>query len=367
MDLPDRDESLDWTLVDRYFAGQCTSLERAIVERWVAQSPAHAAELEALKRWWAMAADVPAPGRVDAMWDGLARRMHAVQPTAAPARVTHASAPRRRHSFELEHRAAPAWRRWAVAAAACLVVGTGALLVTRGGVSHDLVTSNAPAMREFATTRGQRTTIGLADGSRVELGYNSRLRVASFEGGRRELYLDGEAVFDVVHDTTRRFLVHAANATTEDIGTVFGVRAYSGDSVVRVLVLAGSVALRPRDSTAAGRSDAAPLGTVLGRAQLGRLDARGRVEVESAVDTAAYLAWLHGRIAFRDAPLSEIVADLSRRFDVDIQLHPASLGARRLTLDVPGRSLQPVLDAIAVPLGLRHRKVGGAFVLERAP
>lgn len=368
MELHDRDDSLDWTLLGRWFAEECTPAERAIVERWLAASPTRAAEMAALRRWWEMAADVPAPARVDALWDGLATRIRAEG--ARPGDLASANLgdiprvpQRHRRSFEMAS-AAPAWRRWSVAAAACLALAAGATLVMRGPPSSDVASVAEPAMREFSTTRGQRTTIRLADGSRVELGYDSRLRVRAFEGGRREMYLDGEAVFDVVHDTTRRFLVHAANATTEDIGTVFGVRAYPGDSTVRVLVLEGSVALRQRDTST--RAATAPLGTVLGAAQLGRIDARGRVQVETAVDTTAYLDWLHGRVAFRDAPLSEIVADLARRFDVEIQLTPATLGARRLTLDVPGRSLEQVLDAIAVPLGLRHRRSGGAFVLERA-
>ena len=361
-DQSHRDESLDWTLIARFFASECTPTERAIVERWVAARPERQAELEALRRWWEMAADVPAPARVDAMWNGLHRRIHGDSARSVTP-VPRATPPRRR-SLELTH-PAPSWRRWAIAAAACLVVGTGAVVVTRADSARRVARADKPVMREFSTTRGQRATIRLADGSRVELGYDSRLRVLPFEGGRRELYLDGEAVFDVVHDTTRRFLVHAANATTEDIGTVFSVRAYPSDTLVRVLVLEGRVALRPRD--AAGRATTASLGTVLGAAQLGRLDARGRVEVESGVDTTAYLDWLDGRIAFRDARLANVVADLSRRFDVDIRLEPAELGERRLTLTAPGNSLEQVLDAVAVPLGLRHRRIGGAVVLERAP
>ena len=363
MELHDGDQ-LDWSLTARYFAGECSPAERGLVERWLATRPDRAAELDRLRRWWELAADVPQPRRVDAMWDGLAARIRAER-GAAPVHV-ELPVPPRRSSREVVP-AAPAWRRWAVAAAACLLVGTGALLVARREATRDVAAAVQPAMREYATTRGQRATIQLADGSRVELGYDSRLRVGPFGAGRRELYLDGEAVFDVVHDTTRPFLVHAANATTEDIGTVFGVRAYPGDSVVRVLVVEGSVALRPRDASAVATPAATPRGTILGVAQLGRLDARGLVEVESGVDTAAYLGWLGARVAFRDARLSEVVADLSRRFNVDIRVEPASLGARRLTLDVPGRSLESVLDAVAVPLGLRHRPIGGAFVLERAP
>src|SRR5438045_1665822 len=69
------DDDLDWTLLARYFAGDATQAERDAVAHWAAASPERGAELTALQRWWESAATLPSESRVDAMWDGLSRRM----------------------------------------------------------------------------------------------------------------------------------------------------------------------------------------------------------------------------------------------------------------------------------------------------
>ncbi len=375
MDIGSRDDELDWTLLARYFAGECSAAERAEVARWSASAPGRAEELRMLERWWTTSANVPSVARVDAMWGTLAARMHtdaapAVRPSAVresvPHHVPHHApypTPRAARSFSLAAHAARrdagrGWRRAAGALAASLALVAAGTLAVRARTLAPASTTEAP-LREFATGRGQRATISLIDGTRVELGFGSRLRVRPFDGARREMYLEGEAVFDVVHDARRPFLVHAANAVTEDLGTVFAVRAYPGAEAVNVVVISGRVALRARDAAAGAPA------TELGRGQLGRLDAAGRVDVTSDVDTAAWTSWLGNRAVFHDAALSDVAAELSRRFDVDVRVPDAAVAARRVTIDMPARSLTDVLDAATVPLGLRHRREGRVILLER--
>jgi transmembrane sensor len=257
------------------------------------------------------------------------------------------------------------WRVVAGAIAASLLVVAGGTAAWRARSGAERAGGAEPPPREFSTARGQRATIHLVDGTRVELGFASTLRVRPFAaGGRRELSLEGEAVFDVAHDPRRPFLVHAANAVTEDLGTTFGVRAYPADSVVRVVVVSGRVALRERNP-APGAPAPAARGAVLGPGELGRLDAAGRLEVERHVDTSEYVGWLAGRVSFRDARLDEVAAELERRYDVTIRIPDSTVAARRVTVDMTARSLTDVLDAATIPLDLRYRRVGGAIVLER--
>jgi len=362
------EDEIDWTLLARYFAGESSAAETAVVERWIGAEPSRREELATLRRWWDDARALPSPGRIDAMWTSLSARMHAAGEAsgAVAAHDADGATSQRRYSpvLTIVPRSKPAarWPRIGLGAvAAGLLIAAGTVLYRRDDPAPARVAADQ-AEREFATGRGQRATIGLVDGSRVELGYASKLRVRQFETGRRELFLEGEAVFDVVHDASRPFIVHAANATTEDLGTVFGVRAYPGDSAVRVVVVSGKVALRPR--TAA--PDATRPGTVLLPGQLGQLDTRGRVRVDSGIDTTAYLAWLSGRVAFDNVPLADIAADLERRFGVSIRIADSSMATRRVTVvDMPVRSVSDVLDAVVAPLGLRVRRSGDTFSIER--
>jgi transmembrane sensor len=354
------DDELEWALLGRYFANQCTPDEQALVEAWIEREPARHAEVERLRRWWENAASIPSSQRVDGMWDALDKRIR----QTSEGRVVAPALPRRSTRDEVggvvpRRGRGPAWRIAFGAAAAIVLATIGVATLRDRDEASSAVVAADPPLKEFATARGQRATIRLADGTRVELGFASSLRVRPFEGDRRELYLEGEAVFDVVHDEKRSFVVHAGNSITEDLGTVFGVRAYPGDTVVRVVVMSGRVALR--DSSQKNGGERA---TVLGPGQLGRLDVRGGIDVETGVDTTEYLTWLHDRVAFRNAPLGEIAADLARRFDVSIEM-PEGVATLRVTVDLPRPSLENVLDAVTVPLALRHRRVGRLIVLER--
>jgi transmembrane sensor len=359
-----REDDIDLALLGRYFTNDCTPEERVLVDGWIERDPGRRAEVAALRRWWENAASIPSAARVDGMWNALAARIRQVTPGAERSRPSPPIPVRvqRESVLPLEPRRGrfvPRLRLAAGLAAALALVTVGATYLRNRDDAANAVATNDPALKEFTTARGQRATIRLADGTRVELGFASSLRVRPFEGNRRELHLEGEAVFDVVHDEKRSFVVHAGNSITEDLGTVFGVRAYPGDSVVRVVVMSGRVALR--DSS---ERSAVARATVLGPGQLGRLDAHGSIDVQSGVDTTEYVTWLSGRVAFRNVPLAEIAAELERRFDVSIRV-PVDARALRVTVDLPEASLANVLDAVTVPLGLRHRRADGAIVLER--
>ena len=207
--------------------------------------------------------------------------------------------------------------RPSLVAAALVAASVIAFVVGREQESNDRVarskarrTGNA---RDFRTARGQRAVVVLGDGSRVELGAESELRVRESGAGRRIVSLDGQAVFDVVHDSLRPFEVQSANAITEDLGTRFTVRAYRGEARVQVFVASGKVALRAVGSPASS-------GTLLGPNDLGVLDSVGRTTVRNGVDSTSHLAWTRDRFVFDNALLADVLSDISRWFDVKIEV-----------------------------------------------
>lgn len=336
------DEAIDWVLLARYFAGELDARERGSVEAWAASHPDRRAELEALGRLWRQAGALPTPERVNQLWAGVARGMAAPPPSREPARP--APAPRR-------------YLRAAGLVAASLLLallGTGAWnAMSRGAPAGD----TAGAARRYETARGQTANIQLTDGTRVILAPASALEVRAFgPTGRREVELVGEAVFHVTHDEARPFLVHAGRAITEDLGTVFAVRAYPDEAGVEVVVVEGRVAFR--EQSAPERS-----GTVLEPGQGARLDPAGQVTVNRAADPARHLAWSHGRIVFKNATLQAVAAELERRYDVDLVVPDASVGSRRITLDIAAGPLPDVLDAVAVPLNLHVERNGDSIRL----
>src|SRR6266516_2667529 len=249
-------DDINWELLDRFFAGECTPAERADVLHWLETHPLPAKYVDALKQAMQLDERPGAPGawETDASWEHLAQTT-GIAPEPRPGAPLHLVPRRRRWSLP----SGPPLMR--VAALVALLLGSGALWWS--------VTRHVPvAMRAFTTARGQRAEMRLADGTRILLSVDSKLRVPGDYGtAARDIYVDGEAYFEVTHDATKPFAVHAANALVRDLGTRFGIRAYPAERRVRVVVAEGKVTLR--SVAAADTSTPVP---ELTAGDLGRLD-----------------------------------------------------------------------------------------------
>jgi ferric-dicitrate binding protein FerR (iron transport regulator) len=192
----------------------------------------------------------------------------------------------------------------------------------------------------------------LVDGTRIRLAPASRLRVAAAYGEtRRDVYLEGEAYFEVEHDVRRPFSVHAGNATARDLGTEFAVRSYQDDDAVQVVVRKGAVVL-----SQVGRLDAG---------DVGRLATNGTTSLTHRVRVDSLLGWLDGRLAFHDAPLASVLRELHRWHGTEVQLGDSTLGALPFTGVLTDASFRSSIGIVAATLGLRVRHVHDRVVLER--
>ena len=325
----------DPQLFDRYHAGDLSPADRQQVESWLASHAATSQLLRALPR-----ASLGAAAQADtnASWQALESRIHL-------AGSGDDLAMRRERNAASTPAARPApWVRRAAAVAAALLVVAGGVAVwrtTRGG--------------ELVAPRGRDVTATLSDGSYLTLSAGSRARwPASFGTKSRDIALEGQAFFDVVHDATRPFRVHTRDAIAEDVGTRFVVRAWPELPAVEVAVETGLVALTDtlhvRDATA----------TVLRAGQLGRLGPDGTVAVVPDADVA--LAWARGQLVFENSTLTEVLPAISRRFGVDLRADPA-LADRRLSARFATQSLPELLNALAVSLDVTVESRGRAVTL----
>lgn len=95
----------------------------------------------------------------------------------------------------------------------------------------------------YATAKGQRSTIRLADGSTIDLNGGTRLSVSLGRDGRHVSLAEGQAVFDVAHDARRPFLIDVGDRVVRVVGTQFDVRRLDGK--LSVTVARGAVEVRP--------------------------------------------------------------------------------------------------------------------------
>jgi transmembrane sensor len=209
-------------------------------------------------------------------------------------------------------------RRWAWSAAASLVAVTlGFMAMTR------YINLHGPQTEVFTTKRGEQIEITLADGSRVWLGPKSTLQVG-FTKERRGIQLTtGEAFFSVKKNRNRPFVVRSVGGDITAVGTAFNVRAVTDH--VTVSVSEGVVTVAPRNDLLA-----APSGTVrVNSGQQVTFTTRESVKAITIIESPTpgeRARWRDGVLVYRDEPLREVVMDVARYSDKQLELSGDAIG-----------------------------------------
>ncbi|HET7553358.1 MAG TPA: FecR domain-containing protein [Gemmatimonadaceae bacterium] len=341
-------EGMPIEVLRRYVRLESDAVERRRVQSWAAEWGGRQWYLDAMRNLLERAPSESRSG-AEAAWSRLAARLDE-RPAPASARPALGRLlPSRRRS-----------RSAALLAAAALIAALAAsVLLDRAGAHRASPSAETVAMRIISTATGQRADIRLSDGSRVSLGVASRLRLAPDFGERsRDVYLDGTAYFDVVHDSTRPFRVHTSTAVTQDVGTRFVITAYPGSGSTQVVVAEGAVTLRaPNDSAAHAIQ--------LGAGNLARIAQAGTPVMVRAVDPAQYTAWMDGRLVFHDTPLSDVVAELHRWYDEDVRIGDSTLARLPLSASFDVESFDQSVRVITTVLPLRAVRRDGVVTLYR--
>jgi ferric-dicitrate binding protein FerR (iron transport regulator) len=271
----------------------------------------------------------PAPEAVDAAW----RRLHAAHQATAPEAWPPTSAPSSRWASGRDKRVsrAPAararparrarshWRLQLLRVAASIV----AVSLVAVGI-WSLQPSHTP-MEVVTTDAGERTTLTLADGSRIVLNAQSALRYnpEAMAQGTRQLWLDGEALFEVTPHPERSdpaFRVVTPDGTVRVLGTIFSVA--HRDDQTRVVLREGRVAVEPQ---AAAPVASAPDTTVtLSPGDMLTFDAQTQRLARQRVDPAVHLSWSTGTLVFDDTPLAEILARLRHTYGLAVEVRDST-------------------------------------------
>ncbi len=335
----------------RYLSGRSTPEERRSFDRWLEEDPEHRRTFETVAEIWQMAENptIAAPPDEDFVrrdWERVA---------AAIGASGKAERGRDRRGSGSADRAPTVRRvrrtsseRLAFAAALVVLVAAGIWLATQ--FSEKLGGAELADLREVSTPPGQRARIPLGDGTIAHLNVASTLRYPEpFVNGERALILDGEAFFEVAEDESRPFVVHAADAVVEVVGTKFAVRAYDDSDVVDVVVSEGRVALRND-----GPGDGDEL--VLSAQQKGRV-ADGVVHrMEGYVDVQRDLAWMENRLIFADVPLRDVAVELRRWYTLDVRIADPDIAELHLTAEFQSEPVHEILNVIAASLEVSYER-----------
>ena len=315
-------------LLQRYLSGQCTAEEKVLVEHWYDQlEQAEGQEVRAQNQ-----ADVE-----QAIWARLMNRRLLATP---------------------EPRVVALWPssplRWA-AALALLAVGIGLLMLATNRLPAPArLTAAASAdgwLRQTNRTQ-QVQHLLLPDSSHINLHPGSSLRYrTALAGPRREVYLEGEAFFQVSKDPKRPFLVFTKQVLTTVLGTSFRVKAYAGGQQASVAVQEGKVAVQAREGAQLEASPAHPAasGVLLLPNQQVVYSAIRRHLKKELVDRPVVL--VPQSFEFEARPVAEVLGALEKAYGVAIIYDKAKLANCTVSITFYDEPLFEKLGLLCKALG----------------
>jgi ferric-dicitrate binding protein FerR (iron transport regulator) len=227
------------------------------------------------------------------------------------------------------------WRRVSAAAVIIALVGIGYLYW-----ANYKKTPAVASLVEKHNARGTKSTITLTDGSKVWLNADSKLQYPEvFSGNLREVYLNGEAFFEVTKNPSRPFIIHLANGTVRVLGTSFNIRAYDNEKTVETSVTTGKVAFIPKYESHTKKQDTI---FITPNNKVRYSPSANFLKLESTI-AAEDKAWTEGKLIFNGITLDEIAIELERYFGKQVTFLDSSVKTYRLTGSFQNNSLEEIM------------------------
>lgn len=166
-----------------------------------------------------------------------------------------------------------------------------------------------PVYNVMETPKGRDYHLVLPDGSQVWLNASSSIRYPiAFTGKERKVEISGEAYFEVVKNTARPFrVVINERSSVEVLGTSFNINAYSNENSINTTLIEGSVKLTNNNHHA-----------LLKPGQQARV--KDGIDIYNDVNIDQVMAWKNGLFDFEGQTMPEVMRQLERWYDIDIDM-----------------------------------------------
>jgi len=227
---------------------------------------------------------------------------------------------------------------------------------------------------EVISPSGSRTQLKLADGTKVWLNAGSTLKYANnFSKENRAVQIEGEAFFDVTHDSLHPFIVKASSVNLTVLGTAFNIRAYRDENTIETTLVRGKVeiaknkpakgelkiVLKPNEKATFIKDEnklfvnntiipdeKEESRNIKPEVTEAKKETSSKVKQETSVEVENIIAWKEGYLVFDNEPLSDIIVTLSRRYNVSFTCQHKNALSYRFTGKFKETTLEQVLQAI---------------------
>lgn len=257
-----------------------------------------------------------------------------------------------RKGRKFSKRQVPFGRAAVVAASLAVLISGGYFIIS--DMIGNRVEKQLATYEHIVAAPGQIREITLPDGTEVTLNVASSLKYnARYGKESREVWLDGEAFFDVESNEECPFSIHSGMLDVNVTGTSFNVCAYNDNPMTTVTVKSGKV------------------GVVYGDDDI-RMNLRADEEIvintddssvsRNTVNAMDALKWMRGSLIFRQNTLPEVIRILRRHYSCDIELRD-STSSVRISGTHDNKSIESVLESICFSAGLHYRVKDGGYVI----
>ncbi|HET8816779.1 MAG TPA: FecR domain-containing protein [Pseudidiomarina sp.] len=314
--------------VTRLYSGELTAREERHLQEWRQQSPQHEAEFQAMLATWDMTGHLfqnPQQRRRP----GVRRGWWAAAASIALVGVV-------------------SWQLWQASEPVETVTSASPHIVSVS--TPDSINLSAPVQFRIteqkleSTTASYQTQVGevshvsLTDGSMLSLNTDTEVEVTFTANLRHVVLVRGEAFFDVAPDETRPFHIDTGRKLIEVVGTQFNVRKRADETVIKVSVLEGKVAVRATKSETTETIDqasAAPTETdvtLLTAGDIGAYSESSEVVTQNQVQAVSSAqSWRRGVFRFDDEPLEHVIREFNRYRERKIVIADASVAELRIS------------------------------------
>ena len=199
-----------------------------------------------------------------------------------------------------------------------------------GTISYEDIVDNGSAELVFNTLSvpyAKRLHLVFSDGSSVFLNAGTTIKfpIKFLKGQTREVFLDGEAFFDIVKDEKHAFIVQANRLRTKVYGTKFNVNSYRNNDLDQIVLQEGSVGVKSN-----GEQTKTSAEILLKPNEIAILD-KTDLLYKQKVDIKSHIAWVKGVFMFKNERFEDIFKKLERHYDVSIQINQPALNDSRYT------------------------------------
>ncbi len=207
---------------------------------------------------------------------------------------------------------------------------------------------------------GHQKELMLADGTHIFLNGDSRIKYKrNFTGNERNVFLQGEAFFNVARNEQKPFVIGLKKAEVKVLGTSFNVKAYPEDKKMETSVLTGKVAFTHTQGMLKKKQES----MYLVPGQKGVVDRSNKSFDKLQVDNEKDVAWINKNLHFENTTLLEITRTLYRMYGVNFKFTDGSLKDLRITANFENEKLEEVIKILEMTSEFSYKMENNLVIL----